>query len=239
MATMNFDAETVSQIQSLIDEHKSEISEGVYLKMCNITKHAHNHIKKTNHEVQPEPEYHPYGNYDSRDGNYYNSEGIPMITNPFWRNGPDIGVSYVPAFNYTRITKSPDNVKVSSLERANRKIEKEIFKLEGIIAKKARILNEDKYNALLKYCIENNINYQVHPKANTMTKKIQELVDRIKDEARISRVESHLQKMYKNEMNLRVQCIKKESLDMLTDLNRKKRKNANKLYELRNLELEN
>lgn len=41
MASMNFDQKTVSDLMSLIDDHKDDIIEADYIKICNVMKFLH------------------------------------------------------------------------------------------------------------------------------------------------------------------------------------------------------
>jgi hypothetical protein len=61
MASMNFDMSTLSNLMSLIDEHKDEFKEGEYLQMCNAmkflhhqTKHQHTPPRQDTHQPQPQ-----------------------------------------------------------------------------------------------------------------------------------------------------------------------------------------
>lgn len=45
MASMDFDSLTVTNLMSLVDEHKEEFKEGEYLKLCNIMKFLYNQVQ--------------------------------------------------------------------------------------------------------------------------------------------------------------------------------------------------
>jgi hypothetical protein len=65
MTAMGYNTETVQELMSLVDDHKGDMKEVSYLKICNAIKYLHQqqeHSQRTqaNHVVQPQPvQYHP------------------------------------------------------------------------------------------------------------------------------------------------------------------------------------
>lgn len=43
MSSMNFDTATISVLMTMVDEHKDDIKEGDYIKVCNAMKFLYNH----------------------------------------------------------------------------------------------------------------------------------------------------------------------------------------------------
>jgi hypothetical protein len=67
MAAMGYNTETVQELMSLVDDHKADLQELSYLKICNAIKYLHQQqehsqreLAQANHVVQPPPvQYHP------------------------------------------------------------------------------------------------------------------------------------------------------------------------------------
>jgi len=47
MASMSFDVASVSVLMNLVDDHKDEIKEADYIKICNAMKHLHSTVNNT------------------------------------------------------------------------------------------------------------------------------------------------------------------------------------------------
>lgn len=198
MTSMKFDKVTVSKIQSLIDEKKTELSEGDYIRMCNATKVVH--------DLAPTQETIP----------------IRMVRNVFLRNGPE-----VPAYKNLQFTPSPDNIEIIKLEERKDKLIKEIKELKR--SKRNRIINDDKYIALIDFCSKNNVNYQFHSKCNTMTKKIVVLEDRIRNTVLLD-----FNRIYRAQMNARVSYTKMKNIEFIQSCEGEIKQITMKLRELRN-----
>jgi hypothetical protein len=177
-----------------------------YLKMCNATKYVHDNMTSS-YEC---PEYYDEEYY----GYSYESDytEVPMVRNPFWRNGPDFGMSYVPSYKDITFTPSRDNIEITNLEWDNKRLTAEIRILTSITLKPKRVLNEDRYNALMSVFSVNHYNYNVDPTMNTMTKKISELKRRLTIEYG---VDKDLADLYREEMNARVNHNKEYSDKMI------------------------
>jgi hypothetical protein len=184
MASMQFDKETVFKMQCLIDEKKTELTEGDYIRMCNATKVVHG-LAQTKESRKPIQ--------------------IRMVINAFWRNGPE-----VPAYNNLNFTPSPDNIEIMELEAHKDRLIKELEELKK--SKKYRIINDDKYTALIDYCSKHNVNYQIHPKFDTMSKKIAVLQDRVQNTVTVN-----LNKIYRAQMLARVAYIKTKNIELIED----------------------
>ena len=202
MASMRFDNETVFKIQELIEEKKSEINEADYIKMCNVTKCVHNMTKRSTEQ----------------------QEAIRMVRNVF--GGPD-----VPAYNTTlRFPLSCDNIEIRKLEADNERLNKEIKKLENFDSKMHRVTHDDKYTSLLDYCSKHNVTYQIHPKFNTLAKKIKILEDRLLDSCVDPQV---LDRIYRAQMSARVAYIKEANIEILQKCKVELEQNKAKLLQLR------
>lgn len=172
MASLFYDIETITKLQNLIDNHKQELNEIDYIKICNLTKTSHETLKqpKLIHEPEYEiPIHEPV--MQSMDD---------MIVNPFWRNGPDIGISYVPKYNDIRFGPSPDNQEIQRLEFEIRDITAGINITLKKVNKKGRVSILDKYNALMFLSKQHNINYNMFSDGRlSLTKKCNTLMQRL------------------------------------------------------------
>ena len=56
MAAMNFDQKTVSDLMSLIDDHKDDVNEADYIKICNAMKYLHQRTTQPQPQPQPQPQ---------------------------------------------------------------------------------------------------------------------------------------------------------------------------------------
>lgn len=56
MASVGFDKDSVTTLMSLVDEHKDDIKEGEYLKLCNLMKFLFSQQKNEVPQSQPQPQ---------------------------------------------------------------------------------------------------------------------------------------------------------------------------------------
>lgn len=241
MAAMHFDETTAQTIISLVEKHKDELSEGEYVKLCNASKYVHDHAHAQlcnavwNERLEEDNETVWW--YNERTDEWWPDNREPhWVRNPFWRTGPDMGMSYVPAYTNERFSASEDNLEIMRLEYDIGQRENEMEKNKNIMKKKSRVTLTDKYNVLSRVIIQNPkyVHHHVPPNVKSMSAKVSYYEELIKTKSCLAPDRLNVTKKdYEREKEARIEYqnkkLRKENRDHARIVKEKKEK----LLELR------
>ena len=194
------DDSTAFTLLEFVEKHKRDLSDGAYLQLCNASKYMYDQVKRSDDRDELSSWFH---DQDS-DTWWPENESAPhYIRNPFWRKGPDWGMSYVPAFTNIQFQPSAHNVEIMRLEKENNDRKRAITENEKIMRnKKRRVSLSDKYHVLYRIFTENQLIHHIPYNVKSMKDKVSYYEDDLK--THYSNIFGLLSKEYENESISRI-----------------------------------